>query len=420
MSTPRFAVRAVAACCFLSLLSVGCGQSGGSSGDQAATGDKSNGQTAALPVASISSPPTEAKPVGPDKGTAAWLLREIIKLRTTPLPATTTPAEREQAQQQRDKKIVEMATEAVAKSHSDPKQKAVFNAAVHHLVEARLQLALRGDQQSIDLLYDDADSLYRREPESKAAAEAAYALARFAHTNAQRFGKREPRWIQEFAHQARYFARNFPKEDSRAATLLYAAGWSCELNHLIDEAIGCYTVIKEKFPKSGQARQVTAVLRRLNLSGGSLQLAGPTIDGGFTSIDQFQGKVVLIVFWSSDTARFVKQTPLLIAASKKFGKAGFEILGINLDEEEAAVDAFLEKHPLPGQQIFYSEPEKRRWDNPIVQYYGIRNIPAYWLVDRQGIVRDVFVNPADLDKRLPALLKAAPLSKKSPKTTKKK
>lgn len=415
MSTPRCAVRVVAVGCLVSLLSAGCGQSERPSGDEPST---QNSPASTLPVASIGGPQAKAAADGPAKGTAEWLLRELIRLRTSPLTATKTPAEREQAQQMRNRKIVDMATEAVAKSHSDPKQKTVFNAAIHHLVEARLQLALGGDQQSIDLLYDDADSLYRREPESKAAAEAAYALARFAHTNAQRFGKREPRWIQEFAHQARYFARNFPKEESRAATLLYAAGWSCELNHLLDESIGCYTVIKEKFPKSAQAQQVTAVLRRLNLTGGSLQLAGPTIDGGFASIDQYQGKLVLIVFWSSDTARFVKQVPQLIAASKKYRKAGFEILGINLDEEEAAIDAFLEKHPLPGRQIFYPEPAKRRWDSPIVRYYGIRNIPAYWLVDRQGIVLDVFVNPADLDKRLPALLQAAPLSKKSPKTTK--
>ena len=414
MSTPRCAVRAVAVGCFLSLVSTGCGQSERPSGDEPSTQVGQTAQTSALPVASIGAPQTRSAVDGPVKGTAEWLLREVIRLRTAPLPEAKTPAEREQAQKARNTKIVEMATEAVAKSHSDAKQKTVFNAVIHHLVEARLQLALGGDQQSIDLLYDDADSLYRREPESQAAAEAAYALARFAHTNAQRFGKQEPRWIQEFAHQARYFARNFPKEGSRAATLLYAAGWSCELNHLLDEAIGCYTVIKEKFPKTAQAQQVTAVLRRLNLAGGSLQLAGPTIDGGFASIDQFQGKVVLIVFWSSDTARFVKQVPQLIAASKKYGEAGFEILGINLDEQEASVDAFLEKHPLPGRQIFYPEPEKRRWDNPIVRYYGIRNIPAYWLVDRQGIVLDVFVNPAELDKRLPALLKAA-ASKKQPK-----
>jgi len=417
MSTPRCAVRAVAVAvgCLLSLVSVGCGKSDRPSGDDPSTQNSSTGQTPDLPVVSIGGPQDKASADGPVKGTAEWLLREVIRLRTSPFPVTKTAAEREQAQKARNTKIVEMATEAVAKSHSDPKQKTVFNAAIHHLVEARLQLALGGDQQSIDLLYDDADSLYRREPESKAAVEAAYALARFAHTNAQRFGKQEPRWIQEFAHQALYFARNFPKETSRAATLLYAAGWSCELNHLVDEAVGCYTVIKEKFPKTAQAQQVTAVLRRLNLTGASLQLAGPTIDGGFASIDQFQGKLVLIVFWSSDTARFVKQVPQLIAASKKYEKAGFEILGINLDEEEAAIDAFLEKHPLPGRQIFYPEPDKRRWDSPIVRYYGIRNIPAYWLVNRQGTVLDVFVNPADLDKRLPALLRAAPPKK----TTKK-
>ena len=61
--------------------------------------------------------------------------------------------------------------------------------------------------------------------------------------------------------------------------LLLAAGRSCELHGLLDEAVACFALIQAQFPDSTQAAQAAGVMRRLKLPGQKLQLAGPTLDG---------------------------------------------------------------------------------------------------------------------------------------------
>ena len=141
------------------------------------------------------------------------------------------------------------------------------------------------DPAAIEDLYQDRDELYERDPKSKAANEAAFVVARFAHTKARDYAKQEPRWLTEFSHQARAFAVSFPDDAARAVPLVYAAGLSCELNGQMDEALACYALLRDNFPKSPQGQQILAVLRRLQMVGKPVELAGPTIDGKY-SVDR--------------------------------------------------------------------------------------------------------------------------------------
>ena len=49
--------------------------------------------------------------------------------------------------------------------------------------------------------------------------------------------------------------------------------------------------------------------------------------------------------------------------------------------------------------MFFAEG-KRRWDNPIVTYWGIVDIPTVWVLDRDGKVVSTDVSIADLDALL--------------------
>jgi peroxiredoxin len=360
-------------------------------------------QTEPLPAASIGG---GSVPDGPKPGSPEWIISKIKQLRREPLPAETgnDPQKLKAARAERNKEITKLATEAVALTHQQVDQEQSFTEAVHLLMESRLQLALQGDQESIDALYDDASSLYQRDATSKAAAEAAFVVARFAHTNARRFARDEPKWLEEFARQARIFATSFPAEEARAVSLLHAAGWSCELHGLTEEAVGCYALLKEHYPQTPQGKQVDSLLRRLTLAGKPLQLAGPTLDGGYVSVDEFHGQPLLVVFWASDADRFVERLPELQAVTNQFASVGLKVIGVNLDGEDSQVAAFVSEHKLPWPQIFYTDPAKRRWDSPIARYYGIRDIPMVWLVDAQGVVVDTQIEPGQLESRLSALI----------------
>ena len=80
-------------------------------------------------------------------------------------------------------------------------------------------------------------------------------------------------------------------------------------------------------------------------------------------IEKNKGKAVLIVFWGTQARVFADFLPQLNQLKGRYAQHGLEVVGVNLDEEEPAIDAFLEKHILDWPQIFYSDREKRGWKN---------------------------------------------------------
>lgn len=377
--------------------------------DQSPTAAESPENAEGLPTAAIGHSATRnsAESPLPEKGSPEWIIGESIHLRAKPLPKTDNQESLKNAKRAKYQKIVDMTTSVIASTHDDPAREKTFNDGVHLLVEARRELALLGDPADIDALYQDAASLYERDKTSKAAAEAAFSVVQFTRTNAQRYAKKDTRWLAEFARQARQYATRFPSYQSRAVSLLDSAGWSCELRGMNDEAISCYTLLKQQFPDSPQANRVPGILRRLNLKGKTIQLGGETLGGQFLKIDHMHGRVVLVAFWSTNTHGIAQQLDLVQDVARKHQKEGFSVLGVNLDEERANVEAFVEEHALKWPQIFAVDPQKRGWQNPVAQAYGIRNIPTYWLVDRNGVVVDTSVQLDTLEQQLAKLLPTA-------------
>lgn len=361
----------------------------------------------------------------PEKGSPEWLLLEIQRIRVLPLPGNDadvdddddekelTPAQ-EAAQEaalkklleqqktvrrERNLQIIKLAEECVAKTNKKPELEPQFDAAVHHLLDARLQLALQGDATSIDALFEAANVFYERKPNSEAAFEAQMTLVNLTHANAQRHGRAEPKWIQEFAKHSQIFANRFPEDTGRSVPLLLAAARSCEFNGFPDEAKSCYTLLMTKFANTPQGQQAQGVVRRLQLKGKPLELAGPTIDGNDLDIETYRGKMVVVVFWATHAKPFVDQLSRLTATAKKYEKYAV-VIGVNLDTEEPAVEAFVEKTGLTWPQIFSPNRVQRGWNSPLALYYGINNLPTIWLVDPNGIVAETAIDADNLEAKL--------------------
>lgn len=353
----------------------------------------------------------------PEKGSAEWMIREITRLRTAPLDVIRqpipgqpgkfeevrlTPEQVQQEKSRRLEQVITLAMQAIAKTHQDPSREQIFNNAVHYLSDARLELALAGQEEQTQLLNENADALFARDATSFAAVEAASRVLQLTQAQAQRNANQDPKWAAAFARQARLFAEKFPQESGRAALNLIEAGRMCEQFGLVDDALDCYAVVASKFPETPFADQVAGPLRRLRLPGQTLaEFGGSTQDGGFLSIDQYRGKVVLIAFWASNSAQFQNDLPLIQRALAKYPQQ-VTAVGVNLDRDEIALDRFLEETGLGWKHIFYSDPEKRGVRNLVARYYGVTQVPAYWLVDAQGVVRSVKIDVAHLDAAIQA------------------
>ena len=87
-------------------------------------------------------------------------------------------------------------------------------------------------------------------------------------------------------------------------------------------------------------------------------------------------------------------------AIKKYGANKLGVIGVCLDEKPETLQAFLEKQDLPFPNIIHSNEEKRGWNNPIAKFYGVRRVPATWVIDAGGRVVSTSVGTGELDALL--------------------
>lgn len=162
---------------------------------------------------------------------------------------------------------------------------------------------------------------------------------------------------------------------------------------------------KKNFPQLGDAvERMEATVRRLELLGNSIEIAGPTVSGGDYNIDDMKGKVVLVDFWATWCGPCIAELPNVKNLYEAYHDKGFEVIGISLDQDEQSLTEFIKEKDLAWQTIFFPEAENQGWDNPIARHYGISGIPTAILVNQDGKVVSLQARGENLQEELAKLL----------------
>jgi thiol-disulfide isomerase/thioredoxin len=90
-------------------------------------------------------------------------------------------------------------------------------------------------------------------------------------------------------------------------------------------------------------------------------------------------------FWATWCGPCVAEVPNVVAAYEKLHPKGFEILGISFDQEKDKLTEFTSKKGMTWPQYF----DGKGWQNKFGGEFGISSIPAMWLVDKKGVLRDM-------------------------------
>jgi thiol-disulfide isomerase/thioredoxin len=122
--------------------------------------------------------------------------------------------------------------------------------------------------------------------------------------------------------------------------------------------------------------------------------------GGAVDVSAMKGKVILIDFWATWCGPCKAELPQIVALHQKWHAAGFEVIGISLDQDTAALDSYLDAHPLPWPNYF----DGKVWQNPYVLKYQVHMIPQLWLIDKTGRLRDLN-GYIDLEQKVKKLLR---------------
>ena len=143
---------------------------------------------------------------------------------------------------------------------------------------------------------------------------------------------------------------------------------------------------------------------RLVAGASPFPLTGVDLEGKTVSLDQFEGKVLLIDFWAVWCGPCVGEMPNVVAAYNKYHADGFEIIGVSLDplSDRTKLETFVGDHKMPWRQIF----DGKFWSAENAVAYGVHSIPFTVLVGRDGKIAAVSARGPDLAPAVEAALKA--------------
>jgi len=255
-----------------------------------------------------------------------------------------------------------------------------------------------GDKPSSARLNQLLSSLKQRTPDSNLIAYTEYRqlfanyssdIGKAATTEQQQ--KIQTKWLANL----KTFVSKHPKADDAPDAILQLA-LNAEFAANAAGAKQWYEQLVSKHGQSPQAVRAAGALKRMGLRGEPLSLSGPDPSGRTIGVANLKGRVVAVVFWATWSTQFVADVPILRGLYEQYGDRGFEIVGVNLDQQPTDVTKFAKENRIAWASIF----QPGGLDAPLAQKFGLITVPTIFLVGRDGRVLSNGLTINDLKSKL--------------------
>ena len=190
-----------------------------------------------------------------------------------------------------------------------------------------------------------------------------------------------------------------------AAEAMLQLGMAYEFNEKPKDALTWYNRLLKDMPSTDQAKKATGAKTRLDSTGKKITLKGKSIDGrGVVNLADYKDKVVLIHYWATWAGPSKEDMAVVKEMQAKYGKSGFQPIGVNLDGEATDATKYLAANRFSWPHVY---EEGGIEESRLASEMGILTLPMMLLVDKQGRVLNNNVHAAELDAELKKALGAS-------------
>jgi peroxiredoxin len=114
------------------------------------------------------------------------------------------------------------------------------------------------------------------------------------------------------------------------------------------------------------------------------------LDGKIWTLSKLRGQVVFVNFWATWCPPCREEMPSMERLNAKMPADKFEMLAIYNNDTPAKVKDFVTRLGL-------TMPILDDHKNVIGARYGLRGLPETFIIDKQGVIREKFIGPAEWD-----------------------
>jgi peroxiredoxin len=118
----------------------------------------------------------------------------------------------------------------------------------------------------------------------------------------------------------------------------------------------------------------------------------PALNSGTFNLADQRGKIVLINFWATWCPPCLEEMPAMERLWRRHKDAGFILVAVSVDADAKKVAPFVTAHQLTFPVAL--DPSMR-----VAEKYGVRALPASFIVDKAGALTAVALGPRRWDDR---------------------
>ncbi|KAA1243968.1 TlpA disulfide reductase family protein [Aquimarina sp. RZ0] len=210
---------------------------------------------------------------------------------------------------------------------------------------------------------------------------------------------------EEINRNEKEYRREFAEKHSNSLVAVMALTDLINLKALSAKKVKeIYTTVEDSLKSSRLGknldRLIAASIGKIDIGSEAEDFSAPTPDGNLLSLKESLGKITIIDFWASWCKPCRAENPNVVRIYNKYHDKGLNIIGVSLDRNKDHWTRAINNDNLDWNHV----SNLKFWQDPIAKSYGVRSIPATFILDETGKVIAKNLRGPALETRISELL----------------